>query len=117
MQLTLLKSKLHRACVTDAERDYPGSIVIDADFMKEVGILPFEQVDVYNITNGERFTTYAIEGEGGSKVIGIRGAAEHKAKKGDTIIICAYAQMSPDEAEAFTPKRIIFDENNDVVRK
>jgi len=87
MQLTLLKCKLHRACVTHAELDYEGSCAIDRDLLERAGILPYEQIQIYNLANGERFTTYAIEAERGSRVISINGAAAHKAAPGDRVII------------------------------
>ena len=116
MNLTLLKSKLHRATVTQADLDYEGSITIDRDLMDEVGFLLNEQVDVLDITNGNRLTTYVIEGERGSGVIGINGAAAHLVKAGDLVIICAYAQMSEEEAKAHKPTALLLDENNKVKR-
>jgi aspartate 1-decarboxylase len=115
MQLTLLKCKIHRATVTEADLNYTGSIAIDADLLKASGILPHEQVDVYNITNGERFTTYAITAPGGSKTISINGAAAHKASVGDQVIICAYAGMDEQEAKSFKPTLVFVDDNNEVV--
>ena len=112
MQLTMLKSKIHRATVTQSDLHYVGSITIDPDLMEAANILPFEQVDVLDITNGARLTTYAIEGKRGSGVIGINGAAAHLVDIGDLVIICAYAQMSEDEAKNFKPTVIIIDENN-----
>ena len=103
MQLTLLKAKLHRATVTQTDLHYEGSITVDSDWLKQAGILPFEQVDVLNITNGQRFTTYTIEGEAGSKIIGINGAAARLAQPGDLVIICAFAQMSETEAKTHQP--------------
>ena len=93
MRLTMLKSKLHRATVTHAELDYEGSCAIDEKLMRAAGILPFEQLHIYNVSNGERFTTYAIVAEAGSHTIGINGAAAHKAKVVHTLIICTYAEM------------------------
>ncbi len=112
MQITMLKSKIHRATVTETNRDYEGSVAIDADLMKEVELLPYERVEIYNITNGERFATYAIEAEGGSGRISIQGAAAHKAETGDLVIICSYAQMTMEEAREFKPKRIVVDGRN-----
>jgi aspartate 1-decarboxylase len=116
MMLTLLKCKLHRAIVTEADLNYTGSIGIDADLMKAVGILPHEQVDVYNITNGNRITTYAIKTPGGSGNVTINGAAAHLFKKGDKVIICAYAQMTEQEAREHKPTVIILGEKNQVER-
>lgn len=114
MFLTLLKSKLHRASVTQSDLHYEGSITIDRDLMDKACILPFEQVDVLNINNGARFTTYAIEGARGSGIIGINGAAARLAQPGDLVIICAYAAMTPDEAASHKPVVILLDENNAV---
>ena len=114
MLVTMLKGKLHRARVTHANLEYEGSVAIDVDLMKAAGILPHEQVDIYNITSGERFTTYAITAEGGSGTIGIQGAAAHKAKENDLVIICAYCRMEEEKAKEFKPKAILLDENNRI---
>ena len=116
MQLTLLKCKLHRACVTHAELDYEGSCAIDRDLMEMAGILPYEQIQIYNIANGERFTTYAIEAEAGSRVISVNGAAAHKASPGDRVIICAYAVLDESELASFKPSLVYLDEQNRVIR-
>jgi aspartate 1-decarboxylase len=116
MNLTLLKCKLHRARVTHAEVDYEGSCAIDKKLLEAAGILPYEQIQVYNVSNGERFTTYAIEAEAGSGVISVNGAAAHRAKPGDVVIICAYASMSAAEAVSFKPRLIYLDEQNRIVR-
>ncbi len=116
MQLTLLKCKLHRACVTHAELDYEGSCAIDEHLMVSAGIREYEQIQIYNVTNGERFTTYAIRAEGGSRVISVNGAAAHKASPGDRVIICAYAAMDAAEANAFSPSLVYLDERNRVIR-
>lgn len=116
MQLTLLKCKLHRACVTHAELDYEGSCAIDEDLLRLAGIREFEQIQIYNVANGERFTTYAIRAESGSRVISVNGAAAHKATPGDRIIICAYAGMSEAEARVFKPALVYLDEQNSVIR-
>jgi aspartate 1-decarboxylase len=116
MQLTLLKCKLHRACVTHAEVDYEGSCAIDEDLLRLAGIREYEQIQIYNVTNGERFTTYAIRAEPGSRVISVNGAAAHKAAPGDRIIICAYAAMSEAEADAYRPSLVYLDEHNLVTR-
>lgn len=116
MQLTLLKCKLHRACVTHAELDYEGSCAIDSDLMALSGIREYEQIQIYNVTNGERFTTYAIRAEAGSRVISVNGAAAHKANPGDRVIICAYAAMDEAEADRFKPSLVYLDEHNRVTR-
>lgn len=110
----MMKAKIHRATVTDSNLDYQGSITIDEHLLEKTGIVPYEQVDIYNITNGERFTTYAIKGPGHSGTICINGAAAHKAKKGDLVIIVSYAAFDDKELENFAPKVVFVDENNRV---
>ena len=114
MFIEVLKSKIHRVTVTEANLDYIGSITIDSELMKASNIIENERVDIYNITNGERFSTYAIKGEPNSGVIGINGAAAHKAKVGDLIIIASYASMDFEEAKSFSPK-VVVPENNKMV--
>lgn len=104
MKTILLKSKIHRAVVTHTQLDYDGSCGIDSDYMNEVGIKPFEQIHIYNLTNGERLITYAIEAEAGSKTISMMGAAAHKANVGDLIIIAAYGNFEESEMAEFKPK-------------
>ncbi|MBN2885276.1 MAG: aspartate 1-decarboxylase [Chromatiaceae bacterium] len=116
MQLTLLKCKLHRACVTHAELDYEGSCAIDEDLLALAGIREYEQIHIYNVTNGERFSTYAIRAEAGSRVISVNGAAAHKAAPGDRVIICAYAGLSEAEAATFKPSLVYLDADNRVQR-
>ncbi|MEQ8404206.1 MAG: aspartate 1-decarboxylase [Oceanicaulis sp.] len=115
MQLTMMKAKLHRAVVTQADLHYEGSISIDADLLEVAGILPNEQVDVLNINNGERFTTYAITAPRGSKVFGINGAAARLAQPGDRIIVVSYAQMDAEAAKSWDPAVVLLDEANEVV--
>ena len=110
----MLKTKLHRATVTQADLNYEGSITIDKDLMEQANILPHERVEVLDITNGARLATYAIEGERGSGVIGINGAAAHLVKTGDLVIICAYANMSEEAAKTYHPTILLLDENNKV---
>src|SRR5690606_2349651 len=114
MHVTLLKCKLHRACVTHAELDYEGSFAIDMDLLAAAGIHEYEQIQIYNVTNGERFTTYAINAERGSKIISVNGAAAHKARPGDRIIICAYGSMPETEVVAHKPRLIYLDEHNNI---
>ena len=114
MMLNLLKSKIHRATVTQAELHYEGSITVDKNLLEASGILPHEQVDVLDITNGARLTTYAIEAPAGSGTITINGAAAHLVNVGDLVIICAYAGMSPEEAAKHQPTIILVDEKNRV---
>lgn len=116
MQLTLLKTKLHRACVTHSELEYEGSCAIDGDLLEAAGIHEYEQIQIYNVTNGERFTTYAIRAEDGSNIISVNGAAAHKASPGDRIIICAYGVMDEKDVASFKPTLVYLDENNDITR-
>lgn len=111
MFIEVLKSKIHRVTVIEANLDYIGSITIDEDLMDAVNLIENERVDIYNITNGERFSTYAIKGERGSGIIGINGAAAHKAGVGDLIIIASYASMDFEEAKIFTPS-VVFPKDN-----
>ncbi len=112
MELTLLKGKIHRAAVTRCDLDYEGSISVDAVLMEHAGILPHEQVDVLNINNGARFTTYAIPAPPGSGMIGINGAAARLAQKDDLVIIIAYARMDESEAKTWQPRVLLVDANN-----
>jgi aspartate 1-decarboxylase len=114
MKLTMLKSKLHRATVTHAELDYEGSCAIDQDLLDAANILPFEQLHIYNVANGERFTTYAITAPRGSGTIGVNGAAAHKANPGDLLIICTYAELEAKEAEHFKPALVYLNEENGI---
>lgn len=112
MQLTLLKGKIHRASVTQCDLNYEGSISVDSTLLERSGILPHEQVDVLNINNGQRFTTYAIPAAAGSGMIGINGAAARLASAGDLVIIVAYARMEEAEAKTFQPRVLLVDSNN-----
>ncbi|TXH05055.1 MAG: aspartate 1-decarboxylase [Nevskiaceae bacterium] len=116
MQLNMLKCKLHQARVTHAELDYDGSCAIDARLLELSGIQEFEQIQIYNITNGERFTTYAIVAEPGSGIISVNGAAAHKARVGDRVIICAYANFEAAEIKLHKPRLVYLDASNRVVR-
>ena len=104
MTLTLLKAKLHRIRVTEACLDYEGSLTLDPDDMEAVGIVPYEKILVADVENGERFETYAIEGRRGSGVCCLNGAAARKGKVGDRLIVMAFAQMTGEEAAAWSPK-------------
>jgi aspartate 1-decarboxylase len=108
----MLRGKIHRATVTGAELHYEGSVTIDAELMARADILPYEQVDIWNVTNGERFTTYAIEGQPGSGVVCINGAAAHKASRGDLVIIACFGHMPENEARKWTPRCVFVDEHN-----
>jgi len=112
---TMLKGKIHRARVTQVDVDYEGSITIDRSLMEASDILPYEQVEVLNINNGARFSTYAIEAEPSSGTICINGAAARLAAKGDIIIILSYCHLPDDEAINVIPKMVYVDENNRIV--
>ena len=116
MQLTVLKCKLHRACVTHSEINYEGSCAIDSDLLARAGIFEYEQLQIYNIANGERFTTYAISAEAGSRIVSVNGAAAHKASPGDRVIICAYGGLGESEVAGFKPVLVYLNEHNQVVR-
>ena len=116
MLCTMLKAKLHRARVTHAELEYEGSCAIDGKLLELSGIREYEQIEIYNVTNGERFTTYAIRAEEGSGVISVNGAAAHKASPDDIVIICAYAGLNQQELASYKPKLVYLDENNNVAR-
>ena len=117
MEITLLKAKIHRAVVKQADLNYVGSITIDSDLLRESGILEYEKVEIADIDNGNRFETYAIAGEAGSGIICLNGAAARCVSEGDKIIIMAYAQMTPEEAKDHKPTVIFVDEDNKIVRK
>ena len=113
---TMLKTKLHRAWVTHAELEYEGSCAIDGRLLELSGIREYEQIQIYNVSNGERFTTYAIRAEEGSGVISVNGAAAHKAHPGDIIIICAYVGLNQHELATFKPSLVYLGEHNQVIR-
>lgn len=114
---TMLKSKIHRATVTDGNIDYEGSITIDKALMEEADMLPYEQVQVLNINNGARFSTYVIEGKAGSGEICLNGAAARLAVKGDLVIILTYTDVPEEEARNHKPKIVQVNENNEIVKK
>jgi len=115
MQLQILKSKIHRARVTDASLDYEGSLTIDRAIMEKIGIFPYEKVLCGNMANGNRFETYAIAGEPGSGVICLNGAVARLGKKGDLLTIMTFARMSPEEARNFKPRVVVLGENNRII--
>lgn len=115
MQLTMLKAKLHRACVTHAELDYEGSCAIDAELLEASGIREYEQIHIYNVANGERFVTYAIRAEAGSRIISVNGAAAHKASPGHRVIICAYGVYPEQALSTFKPNLVYLDESNLII--
>jgi len=117
VQKIMLHSKIHRATVTDANLNYEGSITIDEVLMEKANLLPFEQVQIYNISNGERFETYAIPGTRNSGIICVNGAAARKVAKGDLIIIANYVMMDAEEAKHHQPKLVYVDAQNRMVPK
>jgi aspartate 1-decarboxylase len=114
MFVTMMKAKLHRATVTQADLEYEGSIAIDRDLLDASGILAHEQVDVLNITTGARFTTYAIEAPRGSKVVGVNGAAARLVQAGDKVIVVTYCQMDAAEARNYAPVVVLLDDGNAI---
>ncbi len=116
MLINMLKSKIHRATVVQAELDYVGSITIDEDLMVAAGINEYEQVQIVDVNNGSRFETYVIAGEPGSGMICLNGAAARMVSTGDKIIIMCYAQMTPEELENHSPKVVFVDDDNKISR-
>ena len=116
MYLTMLKGKIHRATVTQAELDYVGSITVDSALLDASGILDYEKVQIVDINNGARFETYTIAGEAGSGIICLNGAAARCVQKGDKIIIMAYAQMTSEEAADNPPRVLFVDDENKISR-
>ena len=114
MQRIMLRSKLHRVTVTQADLHYEGSCGIDVDLLEAVDIKVNEQIELYNVNNGERFATYAIPGKRGSGEISLNGAAARKAQLGDLLIICTYGPMTDKEIATYTPKVAFVDENNKI---
>ena len=115
MLLTMLHSKIHRATVTQADLHYVGSLTIDRDLMDAAGLCPGQEVDVVDVDNGNRLTTYAIEGERGTGILCINGAAARLISPGDLVIVIAYAQMTPEEADEFEPQVVFVDRSNKVI--
>ena len=116
MNLTMLKGKIHRAVVKQAELQYVGSVTVDTDLLDAAGILEYEMVQIVDIENGSRFETYTIAGEAGSGMICLNGAAARQAAVGDHIILMSYAQMTPEEAKEHKPDVVFVDEENRIVR-
>jgi len=109
-----LRSKIHRATVTHVDIDYEGSLSLDEDLIKAAGLAPFERVDIWNVSNGERFSTYVIRGKKGSREVGVYGAAGRKVKPGDIVIIAAYAYLEDNEVELFRPKIVLMEKGNRI---
>ena len=116
MQITMLKGKIHRAVVQQAELNYVGSITVDPELMEQAGILEYELVQIVDVENGNRFETYTIAGEPGSGMICLNGAAARQAQVGDHVIIMCYCQMMPEEAKDHKPKVVFVDEENHISR-
>ena len=116
MQITVLKAKFHSARVTHSELEYEGSCAIDGFLLDKAGIHEYEQIQIYNMNNGERFTTYAIRAEDHSHIISVNGAAAHKARPGDRVIICSYGNINENEIKKYKPILIYLNEQNHVLR-
>ena len=116
MTITMLKAKIHRATVTQAELDYVGSITVDMDLLEQAGILEYEKVQIVDVNNGSRFETYTIAGERGSGVMCLNGAAARMVQTGDKIILMEYAQVTPEEASELRPTVLFVDEKNKVTK-
>jgi aspartate 1-decarboxylase len=114
--ITMLKSKVHRATVTEANVDYIGSMTLDEELMEAAGMLPYERIDVADVTNGERLSTYVIPGERGSGVACLNGATAHKMSVGDLVIVFTYVNLTPREARAHRPTLVFVDEGNRIVK-
>tara|TARA_X000000368_G_scaffold318636_1_gene255869 strand:+ start:510 stop:890 length:381 start_codon:yes stop_codon:yes gene_type:complete len=117
MNLTFLKSKLHGARVTHSELNYDGSCAIDSNILEQASIYEYEKIDIYNITNGERFSTYTILAQPGSGIISVNGAAAHKASPGDKLVICAYVDVPQEKIKKHKPILVYLDEENKIIKK
>lgn len=117
MQRTMLQAKLHRVRVTQSELHYEGSCAIDDDLLEAAGIKEYQAIDIYNVTNGERFSTYAIRAERGSRTISVNGAAAHKADVGDILIIATFSIYSELELQKYHPTLVYVDEKNGIIGK
>ncbi|MBR6996196.1 MAG: aspartate 1-decarboxylase [Ruminococcus sp.] len=116
MEISMLKSKIHRAVITQAELNYVGSVTIDEDLMDAAGLFEYEHVHIVNVNSGSRIETYVIAGERGSGVICLNGAAARAGQKGDPVIIMSYAAMTPEEIKSHRPKVVFVDDKNAIVR-
>ena len=117
MNLTFLKSKLHAARVTHSELDYDGSCAIDSNILAQASIHEYEKIEIYNITNGERFSTYTILAQPGSGIISVNGAAAHKASPGDKLVICSYIEVPQDQIKKHQPILVYLDSNNKIIKR
>jgi len=116
MKRIMLKAKVHHARVTEADLNYEGSLSLDEEIMTAADMLPYEKVHVYNVSNGERFSTYLIKGEGGSGKVGVFGAAARLAKVGDRLIVVSYVILEDEETEFFMPKILLLGEDNKIIQ-
>ena len=116
MQISMLKSKIHRAVITQAELDYVGSVTIDEELMEAAGLYEYEHVHIVNVNSGSRIETYVIAGERGSGVICLNGAAARSGQKGDRVIIMAYANMSPEESATHRPRVVFVGDKNEIIK-
>jgi len=114
MRRIMLKSKLHRVHVTRSELDYEGSVAVDGRLLEAADIREYERIEVYNLSNGERFSTYAIRAQTGSGIISVNGAAAHKAAPGDIVILCTYAEFEEKDLPLYKPRLVYVDENNHI---
>jgi aspartate 1-decarboxylase len=117
MYRNMLRSKIHRATVTGADLHYEGSVTVDSDLLARADIIPHQEVEIWNVTNGERFRTYALPGQPGSGVVCINGAAAHKVAAGDLVIIATFGWMTDAEARAWEPKLVFVDQHNRAVER
>ena len=117
MKISILKSKLHRATITNTHLDYEGSCAIDSELLNAADISEYEMIHIYNLNNGNRFTTYAIKAERGSGTISLNGAAAYKGNKDDLLIICTYAEIDQNKAKEHEPKLIYFKENSNIINE
>ena len=115
MHRSLLKSKIHRATVTEADLDYEGSLTVDKNLMEAADLLPYEEVHIFNITNGHRFSTYVIEGERDSNTVCVNGAAAHLAREGDCLIVASFSYYDELECKSHTPRLIYVNESNEII--
>jgi aspartate 1-decarboxylase len=116
MKRVMLKAKIHHARVTETNRDYEGSLALDEELIRAADMLPYEKVHVYNVSNGERFSTYLIKGEKGSGKVGVFGAAAHRARVGDTLIIVSYVILDEEETDFFMPKILLLGADNKIAQ-
>lgn len=115
MKRIMLKAKIHAARVTEINIDYEGSLALDEDLLQAADLRAFEKVDVYNVSNGERFSTYLIKGQKGSRKVGVYGAAAHKVQIGDKLIVASYVVLDEEEIDFFVPKILVLDAENKIV--